>query len=423
MKALRGPVLPCLLAVGIAAGSIAGTIAVTGSHHKAPVGPAVPPPVRNAVWTVDGAHDAPSLGALSGFWIGTDVVVRGSLDGLHAMKRTDGTSAWGLPTPGGGSVCGMSSGLDGGIGIVVSQAAGNGMCSSVSAVDVATGKALWTTQVSTEFGSPDAGAEEYGVESGVAVVDSDQDTSATGVIGLDLHSGAVKWRHSSGCDHRPAAFGVGGGKVAVAETCQGQAAIHVLDAASGAAAPGVATTPLAAAPHPQILSTDPLVFADDSASPKNLTFAAGTHATVTALDGVFTNLTANGPSRAQVAVGGGVLCAGRQVACWTAGGTPVTPRGLPNADAAHHDAYVVGGSGDAARVITTSVPGHLRASLCRVGADGTVTVEADLSQPVSDYLGKNGYASTYYAYSDAKDLYLVDPHPAGQTSVIDVRLG
>jgi hypothetical protein len=85
--------------------------------------------------------------------------------------------------------------------------------------------------------------------------------------------------------------------------------------------------------------------------------------------------------------------------------------------------YIVSGGGDAARVITTSVPGHPRASLCRIAADGTVTIEADLSQPASDYLGKNGSASTYYAYSDAKDLYLVDPHPAGETSVIDVRLG
>lgn len=98
-------------------------------------------------------------------------------------------------------------------------------------------------------------------------------------------------------------------------------------------------------------------------------------------------------------------------------------RGMPNAGAEHHDVYVVEGGGDAARVITTGVAGHPRASLCRVGADGSVVVEADLSQPVSDYLGKSGYSGDDYAFSDAKDLYLVDPHPAGQVEVMDVRLG
>jgi hypothetical protein len=339
------------------------------------------------------------------------------------MKRTDGTSAWDLPTPGSGHICGMSAGLDGGIGIVVSQSADNGMCASVSGVDVTTGKALWTKEVSTEFDSPDAGAAEYGVTSGIAVVDSDQSGSGTGVIGLDLHTGSVKWRHAAGCDHRPAAFAAGGGQVAVAETCQGQAAIHVLDAATGTPTPGAPTLSLNTAPHPQILSAAPLVFAEDVSAPKTLTFASATRTPVTGLDGIFTSLTDNGPSRTQLAAGAGVLCVGHQPACWTAAGTPVSPRGLPNADAAHHDVYEVAGTGDAAHVITTSAAGHPRASLCRIAADGTVTVEADLSQPVSDYLGKDGYASVFYAYSDAKDLYLVDPHPAGETAVIDVRLG
>jgi hypothetical protein len=430
MNALRGPVLPTLLAVGIAAASVAGVVALTGTNtktHHSTAAPATPPPIRNAAWTVDGPHDAESLSTLSGFWIGADVVVRGGVDGLHAMKRTDGTPAWDLPTPGGGNVCGMSATLDSGIGIVVAQATTSSAsagtaCNSVSGVDVATGKVLWTTGVSIDFGLPDAGAADYGVASGVAVINSDQSGSDTGVIGLDLHTGTVKWHHASGCGHLAAGFALDGGRVAIAETCQNQSAIHVLDAATGNPVPGAPTPPLGNPPHPQILAASPLAYLDGS-SPQSVTFAPGAAAPISDVSTLFGTMTDRGPSRALVADGGGVLCTGgRQATCWTATGSVLSPRGVPNANADHHDVYVVSGPSDAARVITTGVNGHSRASLCRIAADGGVTVEADLSQPVSDYLGKNGIASDYYAFGDAKDLYLVDPHPAGNIEIIDVRL-
>ncbi|MFD0630700.1 hypothetical protein ACFQ9X_02595 [Catenulispora yoronensis] len=91
---LRGPVLPSLIAIGVLAASVAGTIALTGKDSTASASSptrTAPPPVRNAAWVVNGAHDAPSLSALTGFWIGPDVVVRGGVDGLHAMKRADGS--------------------------------------------------------------------------------------------------------------------------------------------------------------------------------------------------------------------------------------------------------------------------------------------------------------------------------------------
>lgn len=432
MNAVRGPVLPAVLAVGIAAASVAGVIALSGSgsgadsRQGAAAAPAGPPPIRNAAWTVDGAHDAASLNTLSGFWIGTDVVVRGSLDGLHAMKRSDGTSVWDLPTPGGGTVCGMSAGLGGGVGIVASEPGTSG-CTSISAVDAATGKVLWTTGFSTQSGASGAGAEDYavagGVAGGVAVIDSDQGGADAGVIGLDLRTGAVKWRHASGCEHLPGVFAVSGARVVMGERCRGQAAVHVLDAGTGDVVAGVSGAPLGGASHPQILSADPLAFVDGG-SPQMLTFVPGAAVPVADTSGMFAGLTEHGPSRAQVAVGGGVVCAGgRQPSCWSASGGVLAVRGLPNAGAEHHDVYVVEGGGDAARVITTGVAGHPRASLCRVGADGSVVVEADLSQPVSDYLGKSGYSGDDYAFSDAKDLYLVDPHPAGQVEVMDVRLG
>ncbi|NUR57511.1 MAG: PQQ-binding-like beta-propeller repeat protein [Catenulispora sp.] len=435
---LRGPVLPSLIAVGVVAASVAGTVALTGKHKAAaaaPPAPAAPPPIRNAAWVVDGARNAASLSTLTGFWIGPDVVVRGGIDGLHAMKRTDGTPAWDLPTPGGGDLCGMSAGVDGGIGIVAAHGTpatwggGTGECSVVSGVDLATGKVLWTVPISKSFGEPAAGAADYAATDGMAVVDSDRSETKPGIVALDLKTGVEKWTHPGDCEHRPNAFAVTGTKVAIAEVCPGQsqAAVKVLDAGSGAPVPNAAVPVSTGQDRPQFVTADPVVVAD-SAHPKALSFGAGAPAPVAGQDRLFASLATFGASRAQVSVGAGVLCVGGQTAlCWSTAGTTtgsaIVPKGLPNTGAEHHDVFAVLGAGAAARIVTTGVSAHPRAALCRIAPDGAAVVEADLSQPVSDYLGKNGTAESVLIYGDAKDLFVVDPHPSGGTAVIDVRLG
>lgn len=435
---LRGPVLPSLIAVGVVAASVAGTIALSGSHKtSAPATHAqvAPPPIRNAAWVVDGARNATALSTLTGFWIGPDVVVRGGVDGLHAMRRTDGSSAWDLPTPGGGDLCGMSAGIDSGIGVVAAQGTpatlggGTGECSVLSGVDLATGKVLWTVPISKSFGESMAGAADYAATDGTAVIDSDRSETEAGIVALDLKTGVEKWKHRDDCEHQPSAFAVTGTKVAVAEVCHGQsqATVKVLDAETGAPAPNAAVPVSAGKDHPQFVAADPVVVAD-SAHPKSLTFGAGAPVPVSGQDGLFSSLATFGASRARVSMGAGVLCAGGQAAaCWSltgsAAGSAVVLRGLPNAGSEHHDVFPVVGPGDAARIVTTGVAAHPRATLCRIAPDGVVVVEADLSQPVSDYLGKNGTAEPVLVYGDAKDLFLVDPHPSGGTAVIDVPLG
>ncbi|NUP51388.1 MAG: PQQ-like beta-propeller repeat protein [Catenulispora sp.] len=418
------------------AASVAGTIALTGNHHSssgsATQTPAAPPPVRNAAWVADGAQDASTLSALTGFWIGPDVVVRGGIDGLHAMKRSDGTAAWDLPTPGGGDVCGMSPGIDGGVGIVAAQGTAatlkgsSASCSVISGIDVASGKVLWTTQLSGPFGDPAAGAADYAALAGMAVVDSDQSGAQVGIVALDLKTGVEKWKHQGDCTHLPHSFAAAGGRVAIAEVCQNQpqATVRVLDAATGAAVADAAVPKLPGQPRPFIVTADPVVVADDGDHAKALAFGAGAPVAVSGLDGLFDAPGKQQESRAQVSVGGGVLCASEPTpVCWGTAGQPLVPRGLPNAGAAHQDAYPVVGAADAARLVTVGVATHPRASLCRVAPDGKVVVEADLSQPVSDYLGQNGIAAPYAVYADAKDLFVVDPHPNGRAAVIDVRLG
>ena len=91
-------------------------------------------------------------------------------------------------------------------------------------------------------------------------------------------------------------------------------------------------------------------------------------------------------------------------------------------DAAAHFGPVDGGSGGkgAASFVTLPTVKEPRATLCQVQADGAVTVEEELSLPVSKFLADNE-GGQVFAYGDAKDLVLVAGRPAGSTVVVDVR--
>jgi hypothetical protein len=443
-RMLRGPLLPALVAVLVVGGSTAGAAALLADGKATQTTePSVPPPLRNAVWTVDAAHDAYDLTSLSGAWVTDAVVVRGGVDGLHAVKRADGSAAWDLPAPGdGGFVCAMSPATDGGIGVLSFGAKDSGVCGSVAAVDVATGHVLWTVKTAAVFGGrgdgKDADGAAVAVDGGMVLVDSAKPSAAdpkgvASVVGLAARSGAVKWRHSTTCDHSYSAFAVGGGRVAVVEACGGTSEVLTLDSGSGAVVGSGSSSGMKAGAA--LVAMEPLVVADDPAKPTALGFlgsaAGGPGSTrlattpVAGLDGLYDTLGAGGLRAPRAATGSGVVCVGRpETACWDAGGRPLVLHGMLDATA-HFVPVDGGGSGDgsgggAASFLTLPTREQPRATLCRVGADGAVTVEAELSLPVSKFLADNEDGRVF-AYGDAKDLVLVAGRPAGSTVVVDVR--
>jgi hypothetical protein len=129
--------------------------------------------------------------------------------------------------------------------------------------------------------------------------------------------------------------------------------------------------------------------------------------------------------RAEVSVGGGTVCVGGpSPACFTPAGKPIRVRPLPGAKQDPHAVIAVHSpAGDAARVITMPNAAQGRATLCRINADGTYVEEAELSLPVSKFLGSEG-TMTYpvFAYSDAKGLILVAQRPEGRSAIVAVSL-
>lgn len=411
MSFLRGPVIPALLAVGVAAASAAGVFALLDRSKAAA---ATPPPLRNAAWTVDGPSDAPSASGLAGVWVTADVVVRAGLDGMHAVRRADGKAAWDLPVPASsGAVCALSTAVEAGIGIFsYSQETSGQPCESYAAVDLGTGKVLWSGH--------DSGVQEVALDSGVAVV-----RGLAGVTGLDARTGAVKWKAAAKdvCTAGPGMLVADHGRVATVRDCATEDVL-VLDVKTGAKV-ATATPGFPATKELGGVSAEPLIVADSDLKTTALSFGPVSAAFPAPLTGMFPTLGDQVQPRAEVSVGGGVLCAGGpEPACFTMAGQPVRVRALPGAKQDPHDVLTVSSpSGDAARVITMPNAAQPRAVLCRINADGTYVEEAELSLPVSKFLGADG-TMTYpvFAYGDAKDLILVAQRPEGRSAIVDVRL-
>ena len=434
-----------VVAVGVVCGSVAFVATGGGTARAGKAGEAgkaaVPPPLRNAVWTVDAARDAYDLTALSGAWVTDAVVVRGGFDGLHAVKRADGAAAWELPVPGGDGafVCAMSPTVDDGSGVGVLSfgvkgSDGSSGCGSVAGVDVATGRVLWTVKTAAVFGAKDADAAAVAIDGGVAMVDSAKPSAAdpkgvASVVGLDARSGAVKWRHSTPCDHSYSAFAAAGGKVAVVEACGGGGGggveVLTLDAQDGAQVGAVTASGMKSGAA--LVARQPLVVVDDPARPTALGFVGagpggGAVVPVAGLDGLYDTLGTEALRVPRAAVGGGVLCAGRpEAACWDSAGKALGLHGM--VDATAHFVPVYGGTlsgSKGVRFLTLPTRKEPRATLCDVGLDGAVTVEAELSLPVSKFLAENEDGRVF-AYGGSEDLVLVAGRPAGSTVVVDVR--
>jgi hypothetical protein len=444
-RVFRGPAVPVLLAVAVVGVSAAGTAALMADPTAEKSTPKVPPPVRNAAWTVDAAHDADSLTALSGAWVTDALVVRGGADGLHAVQRKDRSTAWDLPVSAdGGSVCAMSPTVDGGIGVISYTATFASLCTSVSGVELSTGHVLWTAQTPAAFGVKEANAAAVAVDHGIALVDSSNPGAAdpkgvASVIGLDARSGAAKWKHTTTCIHSSSSLLAGGGQTTLVEACGSAVNVVTLDSASGSQTRSVTSPQLKSSAAP--VSLTPLVVADTQNQPTALAFpgpagAAGTTAPMTVtpaagLDSLFDSLTSGGFRLPRAASGGAVVCAGNPHAvCWDSAGKQLVLRGLPDtaadvvAVAAPPPAPASSAAGTAptaaaTRFITLPTPARPRAALCRVAADGKVVVEEELSLPVSAFLTRAG-ATQVTAYGDATDLVLVSVRPS-TTAVIDVR--
>ncbi|MFE2876666.1 PQQ-binding-like beta-propeller repeat protein [Streptomyces roseus] len=124
------------------------------------------------------------VGKPLGSWAGPPAagfVVRAGADGVTGYDG-EGRRGWSLRVPAGGAVCAMSADSPSGTGLLTFATVLDGCGGRLVAVDVTSGKQLWTTNIPHLVGRPAAGGSQ-------AVT-----ATADAVLAYDLATGAERWR-------------------------------------------------------------------------------------------------------------------------------------------------------------------------------------------------------------------------------------
>ncbi|MDX3227826.1 PQQ-binding-like beta-propeller repeat protein [Streptomyces sp. ME19-01-6] len=174
---LAKPWIVSLVVVGLAGGVWPGVLGyewLRGPH-------------LDVAW--EAPRDRPSSVRTVGDWMpGPSTLIRARNDGLFAYDTSDGTRRWTLPAPERRSVCTMSRTTPSAIGLV-----GLGRyekpCDTVMAVDLSSGRELWTKKIRAD-GSFTRATDSRLVGAGDTVVALE----GKAVVGLGLRDGAARWR-------------------------------------------------------------------------------------------------------------------------------------------------------------------------------------------------------------------------------------
>ncbi|MFK0045220.1 PQQ-binding-like beta-propeller repeat protein [Streptomyces sp. NPDC090741] len=195
-----GPLVLWAVAAGLVAGGLWWS-AVKGRGYRSGVGWTVAVAVALvALWPgwlgfswLRGPHmdlfsyQVPEGGAAGkplGSWAGdpaTGFVIRGRADGVTGYDG-EGRHGWALPAPAGGAVCAMSGDTPSGTGLLTLTTAEGPCGNRLVAVDVTSGKQLWTKDIPKLVGKPSAAGS-------LAVT-----ATADAVLAHDLVTGAELWR-------------------------------------------------------------------------------------------------------------------------------------------------------------------------------------------------------------------------------------
>ncbi|MFD7839609.1 PQQ-binding-like beta-propeller repeat protein [Streptomyces sp. NPDC059761] len=128
--------------------------------------------------------DGPGADKPLGSWAGdpaTGFVIRARADGVTGYNG-EGRRGWSLPAPAGGAVCAMSAETPSDTGLLTLTTAESTCGNRLVAVDVTSGKQLWTKDIPKLVGRPSAG----GSLAATATADA--------VLAHDLVTGAELWR-------------------------------------------------------------------------------------------------------------------------------------------------------------------------------------------------------------------------------------
>ncbi|MFG3053715.1 PQQ-binding-like beta-propeller repeat protein [Kitasatospora sp. NPDC048239] len=192
----------------------------------------------NLAWSAAKPANASSGAQILGIWGAEKTVVRADTTGIRGLGSADGKELWSVAPPAGAKeFCTVSYGVNSKHIAAVSFNTGDSDCSTVGAVDISTGKLLWSTKVSTErISSPTLSITDKVIAVG--------GSNAVGAV--SVADGSPVWQFQPR-DKDCSIYGkVAGNQIAVSDRCYGSNAnpksqLQIVDAetgkASGAATP------------------------------------------------------------------------------------------------------------------------------------------------------------------------------------------
>lgn len=148
----------------------------------------------HVAWSQKPPSSLPSTDESIGVWVSGGTVAVATDSAITAYALADGKASWSWKPASGDQICAVSQTADGGIGAVAYGSDG-ATCTSLQAVDVATGKSAWAHAASLipEGADSDDSFPAPFVSGGVAyAVDSALELDA-----FDLTSGAQRWTSDS----------------------------------------------------------------------------------------------------------------------------------------------------------------------------------------------------------------------------------
>ncbi len=206
-------------------------------------------------WTA--AADRPSTVRAVAVWSSGAAVVRVRQDGLRAFRAADGGELWSQDAPARASVCAASPQAVDGLA-VVGYSRNGAPCATVGAVDLLTGRQLWT--LDGLDASADPGGDAVALSPELALLREQSRIRAVGA-----HDGRERWRHQAGAGCTESAVTASATRLVALEFCvggdgplTGRSTLVGLSPANGAVL-WHGDLPTESSAEIGFLSTDPLV--------------------------------------------------------------------------------------------------------------------------------------------------------------------
>ena len=238
------------VAVGLAGGVLAGQT-LFGIWHGTDLAVA---------WVAP--DDSSSQLTTVGAWASGGSLIRVRVDQAVSYDAATGASQWTLPIPGTDVACSVSGSSSSSTIALIAYGQDSTTCDHVMAVDLATGRQIWSDPVQDPY-SGNAATGALAVAAGTAIALTDD-----GIAGVSAATGAQRWTVASpsGCSYQQLAAAAG--SVVALAACDGSYDVVSIDPAAGHTAWQYHVAEPSNSYQFQILSASPVVVNDDLTGPR-----------------------------------------------------------------------------------------------------------------------------------------------------------